>query len=142
MLEAVANALRSPTARVIEDCCGHYQNADGIWGYRLTVWHAGHYHMISISHVEDVPKVKDIARALESPLAKVAEDGRYATTVGISATGRLYGVGITGTWCQYPICSSHIIDSGGPIASHKTDHQQALARLLLTIPLNRDIPCL
>ena len=82
MLEVVANALRSPAAQVIEDCCGYYQNADGILGYRLAVWHSGHYHMISISHLEDVPRLKDIARALESPLAEVAEDGRYRNPPG------------------------------------------------------------
>ena len=82
MLEVVANALRSPAARVIEDCCGYYQNADGISGYRLTVWHADDYHMISISHFEEVPKLKEIARTLESPLAQVAEDGRYRNQRG------------------------------------------------------------
>jgi hypothetical protein len=77
MLDVVANALRSPTARIIEECCGYYQNENGVWGYYVTVWHAGHYHMISVSHVEDVSKLNDIARALESPLKNVTEDGRY-----------------------------------------------------------------
>jgi len=50
MLEVVANALRSPSARLIENCCRPYQNEKGEWGYCMTVWDAGHYHMISVSH--------------------------------------------------------------------------------------------
>lgn len=82
MLEVVASALRSPSARLVERSCGFYRNREGVWGYYLTVCHAGHYHMVSISHVEAMPTLLDIARALESPLNDVTEDGRYRNRRG------------------------------------------------------------
>ena len=75
MLEVIVNALRSPTRKFIQD--GFYRNKDDCWGYYLTIWHAGHYHMISVSHISEVPKLEDIAKALESPLRDVRDDGRY-----------------------------------------------------------------
>jgi hypothetical protein len=89
MLEVIANALRSPSGRLLEECCGYYQNAQDEWGYYLTVWHAGHYHMISVSHVNNIPSLPEIADALESPLARVTDDGRYRNrrgTLGYWAT--------------------------------------------------------
>jgi hypothetical protein len=80
MLEVIANALRSPTARVIHD--GFYRNDEGEWGYYVTVWDAGHYHMISVSHITDVQSPNEIATALESPLRNVTEDGRYSNARG------------------------------------------------------------
>lgn len=89
MLEVVANALRSPSARLIENCCKPYQNEKGEWGYCMTVWDAGHYHMISVSHMNDTPTPEDVADALTSPTRHVKEDGRYKSrrgTLGYYAT--------------------------------------------------------
>jgi len=89
MLDVVANALSSPHARLLEDYCGHYQNEQGIWGWYLTLWHAGHFHMISISHTEEIPTLTEIATALISPAAHVDSDGRYRNrkgTLGYYAT--------------------------------------------------------
>jgi hypothetical protein len=80
MLEVVVNALRSPSARTIND--GYYQNQEGELGYYVTMWDAGHYHMISVSHVGDVMTSREIATALESPLRNVTEDGRYRNSRG------------------------------------------------------------
>ena len=62
-------AIRSPHARIIND--GYYQNEEGIWGCYVTVWDAGHYHMISVSHTERMPTLDDIADALVDPDAYV-----------------------------------------------------------------------
>jgi hypothetical protein len=89
MLEVVANALRSPSARLIQNCCKPYQNEKGEWGYCLTVWDAGHYHMISVFHTNEAPTLEEIAEALVSPTRVVNEDGRYANrrgTLGYYAT--------------------------------------------------------
>ncbi len=75
MLEVVANALRSPLRKFIGD--GFYQNRNGEWGYYLTIWHAGHYHMISVSQILDVPSPRSIASAIESPTRDIAESGNY-----------------------------------------------------------------
>ena len=80
MLQVIANALRSPEAKFIQD--GYYQNEQGRWGYYVTVWHAGHYHMISVSHTETTPSLRDIAEALISSAAYVHSDGRYHNRKG------------------------------------------------------------
>ncbi len=77
MLEVIANALRSPSARCIEECCGYYRNSREEWGCYLTVWDAGRYQMISVSHVAEIPTRAAIADALVSPTKYVKEDGRY-----------------------------------------------------------------
>lgn len=83
MLEVIANALRSPSSRLIENCCGSYMNKKGVWGYYLTIWDAGHYHMISVSDVSDeIPTNESVANAITSPLRCVAEDGRYRNSKG------------------------------------------------------------
>jgi len=82
MLDVVANALRSRSARLIEECCGYYRNSKEEWGSYVTVWDAGHYHMISVSHVDDVPKPAAIAYALVSPAKYVKEDGGYRNARG------------------------------------------------------------
>jgi hypothetical protein len=76
----IANALRSPHVRIIND--GYYQNEEGVWGYSVTVWEAGRYHMISVSHTERPPTLDDIADALISPDAYVQSDGRYPNRKG------------------------------------------------------------
>ena len=89
MLEVVAQALRSPTAVKIENACGYYQNEKGVWGSYLTVWDAGHYHMISISDTTEPPDLSLIANALESRTATISESGRYRNgrgTLGYWAT--------------------------------------------------------
>jgi hypothetical protein len=80
MRDVIANALRSPQARVIND--GYYQNEEGMWGCYVTVWDAGHYHMISVSHIERMPTLADIADALIDPDAYVQSDGRYPNRKG------------------------------------------------------------
>jgi hypothetical protein len=80
MLNVIANALRHPSARLIED--GYYQNKNEEWGYHLTVWFAGHYHMISVSHTLEPQSPEDIACALASREAVVYEDGRYPNARG------------------------------------------------------------
>ncbi len=82
MLEVIANALRSRSARLIEECCGYYRNSKEEWGCYLTVRDAGYYHMISVSHVDDVPKPEAIADALVLPTRYVKEDGRYRNARG------------------------------------------------------------
>ncbi len=82
MFEVIANALRSLSARRIEECCGYYRNSKEEWGCYLTVWDAGHYHMISVSHVDQVPTRAAIADALTSPTKYVKEDGRYRNARG------------------------------------------------------------
>lgn len=77
MLNVVANALRSPHNKVIENCCGPYQNEPGEWGYYITVWDAGHYHMISVSHVAEPPSLREVAAAITSPLAELVQADRY-----------------------------------------------------------------
>jgi hypothetical protein len=89
MLEVVANALRSPSARRIDESCGYYQNSKEEWGCRLTVWDAGHYHMISVSHVDEIPTLATVADALVSSTRYVKEEGRYRNarrTLGYWAT--------------------------------------------------------
>jgi hypothetical protein len=89
MLEVIANALRSPSARRIEEYCLPYRNGKEEWGYSLTVWDAGHYHMISVSHVVEIPTLVAVAEAIESPTRYVKEDGRYRNargTIGYWAT--------------------------------------------------------
>jgi hypothetical protein len=91
MLEVIANALRSPSARRIDESCRPYRNSKEEWGYSLTVWDAGHYHMISVSHVDEIPTLATIAEALVSPAKDVKEDGRYRNargTLGYWATVR------------------------------------------------------
>jgi len=91
MLEVVANALRSPHARLIESSCGYYQNRKGEWGVYLTLWDAGHYHMISVSHIDSIPTNEEVAKALTSSEAHVVNDGRYPNrkgTLGYYATVR------------------------------------------------------
>jgi len=44
-----------------------HRNSKEEWGCYLTIWDAGHYHMISVSHVDDVPTRAAIADALVSP---------------------------------------------------------------------------
>jgi|SRR6266446_5044227 len=87
MLQVIADALDS--GRIIEDHCGYYQNQNDEWGRYMTVWYAGYYHMISISHIHDVPKPKEVASALVSSAAYVKSDGRYRNrkgTLGYYAT--------------------------------------------------------
>ncbi|HSC57403.1 MAG TPA: hypothetical protein VLC51_09370 [Nitrospira sp.] len=87
MLDVISNALKSPTAKVIQD--GYYQNEQGVWGYYITVWDAGHYHMISVSHTEQPLSPHDIAKALTAPEARIESDGRYQNkrgTLGYYAT--------------------------------------------------------
>jgi hypothetical protein len=89
MLEVIAKALRSSHSRLIQD--GYYQNEQREWGYYVTVWYAGHYHMISVSRTETPPALLDIANALTSPTAYVDSDGRYRNrkgTLGYYATVR------------------------------------------------------
>jgi hypothetical protein len=66
MLDVIAHAILSPSARTIEGSCGYYQNKKGDWGRYVTVWYAGHYHLISVSHIHHVPPPKHIATALTS----------------------------------------------------------------------------
>jgi hypothetical protein len=80
MLEVVAQALRSPSAKLIHD--GFYQNEHGDWGYYVAIWQAGHYHMISVSHIESVPSSREIANALESSSAYTSDSGRYLNRRG------------------------------------------------------------
>ncbi len=80
MIEVVANALRSKSRKFIHD--GFYQNDGGEWGYYVTVWDAGHYHMISVSHISETPALEQIAAALESPQRFLKEDGRYPNRCG------------------------------------------------------------
>jgi hypothetical protein len=80
MRDVIANALRSPHARIIND--GYYRNEQGILGYSVTVRDAGHYHMISVSHIERTPTLDDIADALIDPDASVHSDGRYPNRKG------------------------------------------------------------
>ncbi len=80
MLEVVANALRSRSRKFIRD--GFYQNGGDEWGYYVTVWDAGHYHMISVSHISETPALEQIAAALESPQRFLKEDGRYPNRRG------------------------------------------------------------
>lgn len=75
MLAVIANALRSPSARLIEEGCRPYQNSKEAWGYCLTVWDAGYYHMISVSHVHDMPTPESVAAALASPTRKITDEG-------------------------------------------------------------------
>jgi len=105
MLQVIADALVSPLGRTIEECCGYYQNRKGDWGRYMTVWHASHYYMISISHIEDVPTRKAVARALVSPLAELYESGNYVNrrgTLGYWATvksgDRWYMLSVSGTY--------------------------------------------
>jgi hypothetical protein len=66
-----------------------YQNEKGEWGYCMTVWDAGHYHMISVSHTSETPTPEEVADALVSPTRFVKEDGRYTNrhgTLGYYAT--------------------------------------------------------
>lgn len=77
MLEIVANALRSPHSKLIENCCGPYQNDRGEWGYHLTVWDAGHYHMISVSHTTEPPTLLEVAAALLSRRSQLVQSDRY-----------------------------------------------------------------
>ncbi len=89
MLEVVADALRSPTARFILN--DYYQNEQGVWGYYVTVWDAGHYHMISVSHTKSTPTLPEIAEALVCPGAYTESEGRYWNrhgTLGYYATVR------------------------------------------------------
>lgn len=91
MLPVIADALRSRSSRVIENCCGPYQNRKGEWGQHMTVWYAGHCHMISVSHIEEIPKLRDVALALIAPVACVADSGNYRNsrgTLGYWATVR------------------------------------------------------
>ncbi len=121
MLEVVANALRSPSSRLIENCCRPYQNEKGEWGYCLTVWDAGHYHMISVSHTNETPTPEDVAEALVLPTRYVKEDGRYmskkmvATPIAAArwATMQPCKAADTGTWFQSQICCNPTINSGG-----------------------------
>ena len=80
MRDVIANALRSPHARIIND--GYYQNEEGIWGWYVTVWDAGHYHMISVSHVSNTPTKHEVAAALVSPTRYIKEEGRYRNSRG------------------------------------------------------------
>jgi hypothetical protein len=62
----------------------------------MTVWDAGHYHMISISHTNDTPTSEEVADALVSPTRHVKEDGRYTNhrdTLGYYATVQAAGIG-------------------------------------------------
>jgi hypothetical protein len=89
MLEVIANALRSRSARLVEECCRPYQNSKEEWGYCLTVWEAGHYHMVSVSHIDDMPTPESIATALLSCGREIADEGRYRNrngTLGYYAT--------------------------------------------------------
>src|SRR5437016_13115226 len=89
MLEVVASALRSPSRKFIHD--GFYQNAKEEWGYYVTVWDAGHYHMISVSHIDHTPELKEIAEALTSLDCELVQSGRYTNrsgTLGWWATTR------------------------------------------------------
>jgi hypothetical protein len=69
-----SGGLTSPTAKVVQD--GYYQNDQGAWGYNVTVWNAGHYHMISVSHTDRPPSIREIAEALVAPNARIESDGR------------------------------------------------------------------
>ena len=51
-------------------------------GYCVNVSDAGHYQMISVSHVQSVPTLKDIASAILDPEAYVQTDGRYVNRKG------------------------------------------------------------
>lgn len=87
MLEVIADALRSSSSKLIDD--GPYQNREGIWGYYVTVWHAGHYHMISVSNTDRPQTPKEIAQALCSPLRELHDSGNYRNrkgTIGYWAT--------------------------------------------------------
>ena len=89
MLEVIANALRSRSGRLVEECCRPYQNSKEEWGYCLTVWEAGHYHMVSVSHIDDMPTPESIATALLSRGREIADEGRYRNrkgTLGYYAT--------------------------------------------------------
>lgn len=89
MLEVIAKALNSPSSNTIHD--GYYQNEQGEWGYYVTVWDAGHYHMISVSHIDRVMPPHEIAQALLSSSAQIHTDGRYRNkkgTLGYYATVR------------------------------------------------------
>jgi hypothetical protein len=91
MLEVIAEALRSNSSKLIDE--GPYQNREGIWGYYLTVWHAGHYHMISVSHTDRPQSPRDVAEALTSPAVQVYDSGNYRNrkgTIGYYATAK-YG---------------------------------------------------
>ena len=91
MLEVIANALRSPSARLIEECCCPYRNSKEAWGYCLTVWDAGHYHMISVSHIAEMPTRESVAAALASRTRKITDEGCYRNrkgTLGYYATVR------------------------------------------------------
>jgi hypothetical protein len=55
----------------------------------LTIWDAGHSHMISVSHTNNVPTPEELAEALVSATRYVKEDGRYTNrrgTLGYYAT--------------------------------------------------------
>jgi hypothetical protein len=82
MLDVIANALLQPSARIIEDCCGYYQNEKGAWGRYMTVWYAGHYHMISVSHICDVPTPEEVAKALVSSMVYLKDSGHYRNSRG------------------------------------------------------------
>jgi hypothetical protein len=89
MLDATSNALLSQSNKLIHD--GFYRNRHGIFGYYMVLWHAGHYHMISISNVDDVPTLKSIAKALQSVHAVLVQSGNYRNkrgTLGYWATIR------------------------------------------------------
>ncbi len=108
MLQVIADALLARSGRTIEECCGYYQNRKGDWGRFMTVWHAGHYHMISVSHIEDVPTSRDVARALVSPLAQICESDNYVNrhgTLGWWATvksgGHWYMLSVSDTYEPY-----------------------------------------
>jgi hypothetical protein len=100
MLEVVADALRSKSRRFIQD--GFYRNDDGEWGYYVTVWDSGHYHMISVSHISETPALDKIAFALESPQRFVKVDGRYPNRRGhlgywatVKSEGRWYMLSVS-----------------------------------------------
>ena len=59
-----------------------YQNEKGDWGYSLAVWQAGQYHMLSVSHINSVPSLQEIATALESPSAHTSDSGNYRNRRG------------------------------------------------------------
>src|SRR5437879_12131340 len=86
MLEIIANALRAPSARLIEGCCGYYQNNKDEWGAYMTVWDAGHYHMISVSNGSNTPTKHEVAAALAWPPRYMKEEGRSRNSRGTSGS--------------------------------------------------------
>jgi hypothetical protein len=74
-VKVISNALKSPTAKIIQD--GYYQNDQAEWGYYIAVSDAGHHHMVSVKHTGRPVSTREIAEALIAPSARIESDGRY-----------------------------------------------------------------